>query len=276
MSELEAIWPTERNRVIDLVSGAGIDVSDWGNFKGGPAKAASNPKYCYEWSFEEPGRIVVVNLWYDGLEEDGGRIFAKMNLRAAAEERSGVSKRRTEKLHGAIRHAARDGLPVRVIVNAGTIREDDDPDGKASSVEHRLLDPVPWGVAHYDDATGACLLTRGPLQGRVVDQFSVKSFEAPERIETSGTKFARDPAVRRKALERAKGCCEYCFVPGFTMADGSVFLESHHIIPLGEGGPDHEDNVAALCPNHHREAHFGALAPVMRNTLLERVASAKR
>jgi 5-methylcytosine-specific restriction protein A len=49
MSELSEIAPTALQRIIDLVSAAGVDVSDWGNFKGGIAKAASNPKYCYEW-----------------------------------------------------------------------------------------------------------------------------------------------------------------------------------------------------------------------------------
>ena len=34
-------------------------------------------------------------------------------------------------------------------------------------------------------------------------------------------------------------------------------METHHIVPLSEGGSDGDDNVAALCPNHHREAHYG-------------------
>ena len=51
MSSLNDIKPTERLRVIDLVKAAGLDVRDWSKFKGGKAKAAVNPKYCYEWSF---------------------------------------------------------------------------------------------------------------------------------------------------------------------------------------------------------------------------------
>jgi len=46
--KVEDLKPKERLRVMDLVSEAGIDVSDWANFKGGEGKAASNPKYCYE------------------------------------------------------------------------------------------------------------------------------------------------------------------------------------------------------------------------------------
>ena len=55
---------------------------------------------------------------------------------------------------------------------------------------------------------------------------------------------------------------------------GEVFLETHHIVPLSEGGADSVKNAAAVCPNHHREAHYGASAAVIRDFLLE-VASGK-
>lgn len=48
---LEFLKPKERLRVMDLVESVGIDVTDWANFKGGIERAASNPKYCYEWSY---------------------------------------------------------------------------------------------------------------------------------------------------------------------------------------------------------------------------------
>jgi hypothetical protein len=47
MSVLESIRPTTSRRVIDLVQEAGVDVSDWSNFKGGAADAGRNPRYCY-------------------------------------------------------------------------------------------------------------------------------------------------------------------------------------------------------------------------------------
>ncbi|MBD8527828.1 hypothetical protein [Pseudomarimonas arenosa] len=48
MEALESIRPSSHVRVIDLVEQAGHDVSDWGNFKGGPAKALVNPRYCFK------------------------------------------------------------------------------------------------------------------------------------------------------------------------------------------------------------------------------------
>jgi hypothetical protein len=52
--------------------------------------------------------------------------------------------------------------------------------------------------------------------------------------------------------------CELCGEPGFLTAAGSIYLETHHVVPLSLDGPDHESNVVALCPNDHRRAHFGS------------------
>jgi len=61
MADLSEIKPSRRNRVYDLVREAGVNVEDWANFKGDETKAATNPKYCYDWAFVEPGRVVVLN-----------------------------------------------------------------------------------------------------------------------------------------------------------------------------------------------------------------------
>lgn len=58
-------------------------------------------------------------------------------------------------------------------------------------------------------------------------------------------------------------------MPGFFRADGSLFLETHHVIPLSEGGKDSTSNVVALCPNHHREAHHGKDAGDIRDKLIK-------
>jgi 5-methylcytosine-specific restriction protein A len=33
-------------------------------------------------------------------------------------------------------------------------------------------------------------------------------------------------------------------------------LETHHVVPLSENGPDHPANVVAICPKDHRRAHY--------------------
>lgn len=36
---------------------------------------------------------------------------------------------------------------------------------------------------------------------------------------------------------------------------GGSFLETHHIVPLGQDGNDTIENTIALCPNCHRKMH---------------------
>ena len=92
--------------------------------------------------------------------------------------------------------------------------------------------------------------------------------EAPGRRGFSGTFIVRDNRVRAQVIRRSKGSCEYCGEAGFKKADGSRFVEAHHIISLAQQGPDTMENVIALCPNHHREAHFGADAQRLESRFL--------
>lgn len=67
----------------------------------------------------------------------------------------------------------------------------------------------------------------------------------------------RSADVHRYATLRAGGFCEGCALPApFTRPDGRPFLEVHHMTRLADDGPDLPGNVAALCPNCHRRAHF--------------------
>jgi hypothetical protein len=71
--------------------------------------------------------------------------------------------------------------------------------------------------------------------------------------------FKRNPAVVAAVLLRAKGTCERCHTcaPFLRAANKEPYLEVHHKARLADGGSDHPDNALALCPNCHREAHFG-------------------
>jgi len=73
----------------------------------------------------------------------------------------------------------------------------------------------------------------------------------------TGIRYCRDPQVRSAVETRSQGRCEYCDVVGFQRPDGSRYVETHHIITLASQGADRVYNVIALCPSHHREAHFG-------------------
>jgi len=93
--------------------------------------------------------------------------------------------------------------------------------------------------------------------------------DRPDKAASVVVSYARDPKVRAAVLVRAKGHCEYCSKPGFQKADGSRYLECHHIIALAKDGADRLTNVIALCPNDHREAHFGQRADQIEREMIE-------
>lgn len=71
--------------------------------------------------------------------------------------------------------------------------------------------------------------------------------------------FLRNPDVVAETLVRANGFCEYCksAAPFLRAKDSTPYLEVHHRTPLAKGGKDTVSNSVALCPNCHRQAHFG-------------------
>lgn len=269
MDIIESLKPVERLRVIDLVASVGIDVSDWANFKGGVERAASNPKYCYEWSYEDhEKRLIVLSLWYENTEMLYGAVVQRLNLRLTAEEaNSSPQSRRAIKMDFSLQKAARLSWPVRVILCDGPPRESG---ATRSNADSRTLDNEPWYVKSYNNSNGDCLLVRGLMAPEFIDQFELgKSPKGTAlRKETVASVFERSPQVRRYVLERAKGCCELCGAKGFKTSSGSIYLESHHIQPLSDGGDDSIDNVIALCPNHHREAHYGVDSNGFKQSLL--------
>jgi len=93
------------------------------------------------------------------------------------------------------------------------------------------------------------------LKRKVVNRPSGSS--SPASFQQSVSHFARDPLVRAWVLLNAKGHCELCEREApFRKDDGEGYLEVHHLLPLGMGGPDTVENAVALCPNCHRELHY--------------------
>lgn len=95
------------------------------------------------------------------------------------------------------------------------------------------------------------LLRRGPVKKPV-------GLKNPAPQKSLATVYYRDPQVRAWVLQRAAGRCELCNAHAPFHTDlKELYLESHHIDWLANGGPDTPENTAALCPNCHREVHSG-------------------
>lgn len=83
---------------------------------------------------------------------------------------------------------------------------------------------------------------------------------------------SRSQAVRLYARRRANGTCESCGEPApFYTRGKEPYLEVHHLRRLSDGGPDHPDWVAAICPNCHRHAHHGGDAKPFNDRILRSI-----
>jgi 5-methylcytosine-specific restriction protein A len=83
----------------------------------------------------------------------------------------------------------------------------------------------------------------------------------PDRVPVVVMSFARNPDVVAEVRFRANGKCGCCKedAPFLRRKDGGPYLEVHHVKQLADGGEDTVENAVALCPNCHREKHFGAV-----------------
>lgn len=270
---LAELRPATPAAIMDLVAEAGVDVSPWSRKQDGmPVKnPRANPSYCYEWAFGGKGEPGVVCIWHEQLSLKDGHIAFEGHLRERALRLDGIATDRTRdssvrqrardqadrarRFDSLIQRAWRTPFPLRVVVLSGDRRSEEELGHQSSQVEKRQLDPLPWYVHSYDD-DGAFLLVRGVARETTppfVDQFSLPA--GPIRREAVTTSYVRSAEVRQAVLARAKGRCELCGETGFVTASGSVYLETHHVDSLGNGGPDTEWNVVALCANDHRRAH---------------------
>jgi hypothetical protein len=157
---IATLKPVSHSRVYDLVRDAGVDVSGWADYKRSE-HPASNPNFCYEWAFEASDRVVVC-LWFQEMQTAGDVVFQNLNYRAIAASRrnwNATQRERAATMDHAIQFARLKYVPIRVIVVDGSRRSDAD-DQSRSKVERRLLDPVSWFVAAYDE-DGNCRLQRG-------------------------------------------------------------------------------------------------------------------
>lgn len=91
----------------------------------------------------------------------------------------------------------------------------------------------------------------------------------PRSILQEVVEYERDQRVVVMARARAGLRCEVlgCMYKPFSTTAGEPYFEVHHIRPLHEGGPDTLDNVACICPGHHKEVHFGGRGSLINDQL---------
>lgn len=200
-----------------------MDVSDWSNYAKGATAPAANPRYCYEWSFRDDQKHVVLNLWHASFKQGDRGIYCDLNMRAFAHEvvrakdepwrekrPNPVWEKRALNMDAAIQVAFRKQLPVRVIVCEGEMRDLAAGDERAASVKLRSLDPMEWTVQNYDWNTGQTHLVRaGAVEAMVRQEEQVNDAPPPAQM-SSGYEAAaaRMVVTALKTVAQANGQTE--------------------------------------------------------------------
>jgi len=63
--------------------------------------------------------------------------------------------------------------------------------------------------------------------------------------------FRRNPVLSALLKIKYRDTCQICGTT-FKTTRGRFFTDTHHLQALKEGGTDTSDNIAVVCPNHHR------------------------
>lgn len=101
--------------------------------------------------------------------------------------------------------------------------------------------------------------------------------EKPSRRTSKSTTYERDHQVVAWLLENSKGICEGCERQApFIKADENFYLEVHHLRRLADGGSDTFSNAIAVCPNCHRELHYGLRRGEVLDNLYRKINRLKK
>lgn len=78
----------------------------------------------------------------------------------------------------------------------------------------------------------------------------------PQQLEALAKRFERDPELTKIIKLLRGGKCQICGF-SFKTKSGDDYAECHHLEHLADSGLDISSNILVLCPNHHRQFHYG-------------------
>ena len=121
-----------------------------------------------------------------------------------------------------------------------------------SPIEQIYAIPLEAGDRLYEYVSKTPAILKNPLI-RLRENAYKNSVVKVKTYKTTARGRSTSIAIHSYAIQRSKGICESCETAApFTTRNGTPYLEVHHLIPISQGGPDHPENVAAVCPNCHR------------------------
>ena len=122
-----------------------------------------------------------------------------------------------------------------------------------SPEDESLILPYIWGkMGGYDlrDSFGPTLVRD------TVSNYDVIVYrDKPQKIIVpEHEEFYRDQLLAESLKSIYDHRCQVCGM-NFIIKYDEPFSETHHILPLSEGGLDIGENIIVICPNHHRIIH---------------------
>lgn len=107
------------------------------------------------------------------------------------------------------------------------------------------------------------------VERQAATRMGIKALEHQSRGQTPKqktriSKYIERGPVGAEVKATRKNICQMCEAlglasPAFTKKNGTAYSEAHHVQPVSElsEGSLGCDNIMVLCPNHHRQAHYG-------------------
>ena len=135
---------------------------------------------------------------------------------------------------------------------------------------------IPVGDRLYEYVSETPEILHNPLT-RLRENAYKNSIVQVRTYKTTATGRSTSTAVHSYAIQRSKGICESCDEAApFTTKNGRPYLEVHHLIPISKGGPDHPENVAAVCPNCHRRTEKSQDSDEFNNAIIKRITQKEK
>lgn len=107
----------------------------------------------------------------------------------------------------------------------------------------------------------------GPMDLHALDQLTAKYQDVSPAVRHIISKHIERGAVGRYVKRAAGYRCQICASLGreslgFPTPSGVPYVEAHHVMPVAlmETGCLGPRNVIAICPNHHRQLHYGRVS----------------
>lgn len=90
------------------------------------------------------------------------------------------------------------------------------------------------------------------------------SINPPKNISVLAKTYERDKILSKLIKSHRGSFCQICGF-SFKTKNNEDYSECHHLEHLAKNGLDVSKNMLVLCPNHHRQAHYGSFEIIEHN-----------